>query len=212
MALINPIAKMIYFLLAVLKFLMSMSPSVIVFSASILVVTCVSAEIIYDMTSREMTREIEIKQGKLIGLMLELTSHTNLKPVEVFLGIPYAAAPTGSHRFMPPGSPPQWMGVKSAHSFGPVCPQNLPNMNGKSRNSMSEGRIRYLNRLLPYLLHNQSEDCLYLNIYAPAQKRGEYRNRISRCFRYSFVEISRLCRLPVLVFRNCRLFQLISSR
>jgi neuroligin len=33
---------------------------------------------------------------------------------------------------------------------------------------MPKGRVEYLKRLLPYL-RNQSEDCLYLNIYAPAQ-------------------------------------------
>lgn len=33
---------------------------------------------------------------------------------------------------------------------------------------MPKGRLEYLRRLLPYL-QNQSEDCLYLNIYAPVQ-------------------------------------------
>jgi hypothetical protein len=36
---------------------------------------------------------------------------------------------------------------------------------------MPKGRLEYLKRLLPYL-KNQSEDCLYLNIYAPIQ--GEW--------------------------------------
>lgn len=33
---------------------------------------------------------------------------------------------------------------------------------------MPKGRLEYLRRLFPYL-KNQSEDCLYLNIYAPIQ-------------------------------------------
>lgn len=37
---------------------------------------------------------------------------------------------------------------------------------------MPKGRLEYLRRLLPYL-QNQSEDCLYLNIYGPVQ--GMYR-------------------------------------
>ncbi|XP_021931568.1 neuroligin-1-like [Zootermopsis nevadensis] len=74
---------------------------------------------------------------------------------------------------MPPGSPPHWMGVKMAHEFGPVCPQNVPDPNSRK---MSESRAMYLRRLVPFL-HNQSEDCLFLNIYAPAQNR-EYKDDI----------------------------------
>lgn len=37
---------------------------------------------------------------------------------------------------------------------------------------MPKGRLEYLRRLLPYL-QNQSEDCLYLNIYVPIQ--GKFR-------------------------------------
>lgn len=32
---------------------------------------------------------------------------------------------------------------------------------------MPKGRLEYLKRLLPFL-QNQSEDCLYLNVFAPA--------------------------------------------
>ncbi|XP_069701931.1 uncharacterized protein [Periplaneta americana] len=144
--------------------------SILAFSSIISGVNC---GIIYDMNhGGALTREIEIKQGKLIGVRLEPTSQIRLQPVDVFLGIPYAAAPTGSQRFMPPGSPPQWMGTKLFHNFGPVCPQNLPDLNEKEKNRMPEGRANYLRRLFPYLTENQSEDCLYLNIYAPAQKGG----------------------------------------
>nr|XP_018910015.1 PREDICTED: neuroligin-4, Y-linked-like [Bemisia tabaci] len=37
---------------------------------------------------------------------------------------------------------------------------------------MPKGRLDYLKRILPHL-QNQSEDCLYLNIYAPAQGSGD---------------------------------------
>jgi hypothetical protein len=175
--------RLLHFFTRVFKFFTLGSPSLTVLSVCIFIATSnASAGIVYDVGGRgTLTRQIEIKQGKLVGMRFQSTSNLNLKPVEVFLGIPYAAAPTGSQRFMPPGSPPQWMGVKSAHNFGPVCPQNLPDLNERNRNTMSDSRARYLRRLFPYLLHNQSEDCLYLNIYAPAQNWGEYRNRtISR--------------------------------
>jgi len=54
-----------------------------------------------------------------------------------------------------------------------VCPQRLPDISNETAalEKMPKGRLEYLRRLLP-LLKNQSEDCLYLNIYAPTQ--GEF--------------------------------------
>lgn len=56
------------------------------------------------------------------------------------------------------------------HRFSAVCPQRLPDISNETATleRMPRGRLEYLKRLLPYL-QNQSEDCLYLNIYAPIQ-------------------------------------------
>jgi hypothetical protein len=165
------VMNVLYVVTAILKFCAAVSPSLSVFGVSVFIVSSVS----YDTTIEgTLTQEIKIKQGRLVGQRLQSRSNPDLKAVEVYLGIPYAAPPTGSQRFMPPGSPPQWRGVKTADTFGPVCPQHLPDLNKGAKNAMSENRANYLKRLFPYLLRNQSEDCLYLNIYAPAQKRGEY--------------------------------------
>ena len=37
---------------------------------------------------------------------------------------------------------------------------------------MTVGRLNYLKKLFQYLKQNQSEDCLYLNIYSPEKKTG----------------------------------------
>jgi neuroligin len=183
------VLNVLYVVTAFLKIFTAVSPSLSVFGVSIFIVSSVSAGIIYDSTSEGTYIEpIKIKQGKLVGQRLKSRIDPDRRAVEVYLGIPYAAPPTGSQRFMPPGSPPQWTGVKSADTFGPVCPQHLPDLNKRTKNAMSEGRVNYLRRLFPYLQRNQSEDCLYLNIYAPAQERGKYCQHIVRiCFPSSVI-------------------------
>lgn len=108
------------------------------------------------------SRIVRTKYGELSGMIETLDRY--LESVEVFRGVPYASPPIGSLRFMPPVSGALWHGVKVADKFGPVCPQKLPEISDK----MPKGRAEYLKRLLPYL-KNQSEDCLYLNIYTPVK-------------------------------------------
>ena len=67
-----------------------------------------------------------------------------------FLGIPFAAPPTGDRRWRPPQSPSKWQGVRPAKSFGLVCPQSdFAGM--KSVDELKDIRM--------------SEDCLYLNVW-----------------------------------------------
>lgn len=44
--------------------------------------------------------------------------------VHRYLGIPYAAAPFGAHRFRAPRAVPAWDGVRDATAFGPTAPQD----------------------------------------------------------------------------------------
>lgn len=70
--------------------------------------------------------------------------------VRSFKGIPFAAPPVGELRWREPQPVPAWEGVRLAHSFGPRAMQ-LPvfgDMNFRS--------------------NGLSEDCLYLNVWAPA--------------------------------------------
>lgn len=122
-----------------------------------------------ELDSRHLsTRVVHTRYGTLRGFISTL-SNRQLQPVEVFLGVPYAGAPTGALRFMPPVTSPHWKGIRLADSYGSVCPQKWPDIRNESEalKKMPLGRLRYLQRLLP-MLTNQSEDCLYLNIFAPA--------------------------------------------
>lgn len=123
-----------------------------------------------DRTGGPLTsRTIRTKYGDVSGVIIALDSR-HLEPVEVFRGIPYAMPPVGNLRFMPPVTGALWSGVKMADKFSAVCPQKLPDISNETLTlkRISRGRLDYLRRLLPYL-QNQSEDCLYLNIYAPVQ-------------------------------------------
>lgn len=111
------------------------------------------------------TREVHLpKQGRITGIVREMHVQSRLKNVDQFLGIPYAEAPIGSRRFMPPSSPlPFNEDVKRANKLEAVCPQKLPNLNDPEVN-VNAGRYDQIKRLLPHL-KRESEDCLYLNLY-----------------------------------------------
>ena len=114
------------------------------------------------------SRVVRTRQGPLQGIMLVPDSPI-LGPVEAFLGVPYAAPPVGRLRLMPPGSPRSWDQVRRVAEFGPVCPQIIPDLSNENEalRFMTVGRMNYLKKLFLYLQSDQSEDCLYLNIYAP---------------------------------------------
>ncbi|XP_073948977.1 neuroligin-4, Y-linked-like isoform X2 [Choristoneura fumiferana] len=116
------------------------------------------------------SRIVQTKYGKLQGIILAMDEHKYLRPLEVFLGVPYATPPVGSNRFSPTRAPSPWDGVRVSDRPGPACPQKLPDLNDERTilETMPKGRLEYLKRLMPYL-KNQSEDCLYLNIFAPLQ-------------------------------------------
>jgi len=72
--------------------------------------------------------------------------------LHVFKGIPYAQAPIGPLRWKPPLPAQEWKGTRDATKFGPACIQP----------KVRPGSI-YTWELPP-----TSEDCLSLNIWAPA--------------------------------------------
>ena len=149
------------------------------------------------------SRVVDTRQGKIQGVVREVivsatditasaSGGSNRLQVETFLGIPFAAAPVGSLRFMPPVTASPWRGMRNATGFGPACPQTFPpgavsgsgggSGSGSGRQGgggadtanlsrMSEGRWREFQNARK-LLSSQSEDCLYLNVYTAAKDSG----------------------------------------
>jgi neuroligin len=113
-------------------------------------------------------RTVKTAYGELRGVVVprSIGGGTVIKDVEAFLGVPYASAPAASLRFMPPLTPSRWSGIRVADKLGPVCPQILPELGNKSE-ALSKMPLLKYNKILELVksLTNQSEDCLYLNIY-----------------------------------------------
>lgn len=93
------------------------------------------------------TTQVAIEPGILVGETVE--------GVNVFRGVPYAAPPVGERRWRAPQPVEPWVGKRAALAFEPPCPQpvstdpSIPNQGG--------------------VAGAQSEDCLYLQVYAPRE-------------------------------------------
>jgi para-nitrobenzyl esterase len=123
-------------------------------------------------TMRILTRNRFLAAGACVVLLMAPAAHANDGltivsdrgeiqgtlsrdgQVRAFLGIPYAAPPVGPLRWKPPQPAAAWSGVRSATSFGPRCMQT---------------------QLYPDMVFRDpgpSEDCLTLNVWAPAGKHA----------------------------------------
>jgi para-nitrobenzyl esterase len=99
----------------------------------------------------------DTERGKVRGYVLRGIHH--------FLGIPYGADTSGANRFMPPQKPKPWTEVLPALWWGNSAPQNMDN--------------RYANKYAAFRDHwnydDVSEDCLRINVFAPAIGDGKKR-------------------------------------
>lgn len=103
--------------------------------------------------------------GKLRGVKKDLNNEI-LGPVEQYLGVPYATAPIGDRRFQPPEAPGSWQEIRNATQFAPVCPQNI---HGVLPEIMLPVWFTDNLDVAAGYIQNQSEDCLYLNVYVPTE-------------------------------------------
>ncbi|MFM9276771.1 carboxylesterase/lipase family protein [Paenibacillus jiagnxiensis] len=88
---------------------------------------------------------VSTKNGELQGIEEE--------GIFSWKGIPFAQPPVGPLRFRAPQPPQSWEGIRDASQFGPVCPQ--PERSAEGIFGSRAGQPA------------PSEDCLYLNVWAP---------------------------------------------
>jgi para-nitrobenzyl esterase len=69
----------------------------------------------------------------------------------IYLGVPYAAPPVDDLRWRAPQPATHWEGVRACESYGPSCPQ-----------------LAAIDLIAAFDVGEQDEDCLYLNVWAPA--------------------------------------------
>jgi para-nitrobenzyl esterase len=98
----------------------------------------------------------ETKYGALRGVKKQGYS--------VFRGVPYAAAPVGELRWRKPQPPAAWKGLREAGTFAPRAIQG-----GQEAGSLYQKEFFDDEDFLPPM----SEDCLYLNIWTPAESERE---------------------------------------
>src|SRR5215813_1181391 len=83
---------------------------------------------------------VDAPAGKVCGLAIEAPANTG-RALYNYRGIPYALPPVADLRWAPPQPYPRWQQLRPATSFGAICPQ--------------DGAT------------DDSEDCLFLNIWTP---------------------------------------------
>jgi para-nitrobenzyl esterase len=101
-------------------------------------VVAATAAIALTATAAQAADTVKVAQGQLHG--------ATAGAVTSFKNIPFAAPPVGDLRWRPPQAPKAWAGVRDATALGPMCWQ--------MRQVPSDA--------------NQSEDCLQLNVWTPA--------------------------------------------
>ncbi|KAG9474783.1 hypothetical protein GDO78_003313 [Eleutherodactylus coqui] len=101
--------------------------------------------------------QVETKYGKLRGKTL--SAKETDRTVHAFYGVPFAKPPVGSLRFAAPESPTAWSSIREALDYAPMCLQDTKMM--EQLLEITKAKFSF-----PPV----SEDCLYLNIFTPADR------------------------------------------
>jgi para-nitrobenzyl esterase len=98
---------------------------------------------------------VEISSGKLRGTVIE--------GVAAFKAVPYAAPPTGAHRFLPPREAEPWSGVREATAYAGRAPQAGLRAGTRPELETFSGAPD---------ASPDSEDCLTLHVWTPSTTDG----------------------------------------
>ncbi|XP_031421249.1 carboxylesterase 5A-like [Clupea harengus] len=99
---------------------------------------------------------IHTKLGDLKGNYIRVRGKTTL--VHAYLSVPFAQPPVGNLRLAPPQPVQGWEGIRDATQMPPMCLQDR---------QLSEDLLGMAGMIVD--IPEVSEDCLYLNVYTPAQ-------------------------------------------
>ena len=91
---------------------------------------------------------------------------TETPGVSAFLGIPYAQPPVGDRRWRMAEPALPWEGERDCTHFGPSCWQRDNTKSTRYAQMMARNPVPPV----PFVM---DEDCLFLNIWTPAEGRGE---------------------------------------
>ncbi len=114
---------------------------------------CAVALLLTAQAQAEIRDPVRLDTGRIRGM------DTAVDGIRVFKGIPFAAPPVGDLRWRAPQPAPSWSGVRDATKFGNICIQ-------------PPGRGRLNIAVLPDS-PPMSEDCLYLNVWTPADSASD---------------------------------------
>jgi para-nitrobenzyl esterase len=102
--------------------------------------------------SKTMTVPSQEKHGPIVNAPAGAVEGLAEGGLRVFKGLPYALPPVGQARWRPPMPMPRWQSVRNTTEFGSACFQPKATLSNI-----------YVSKPMP-----MSEDCLTLNIWAPA--------------------------------------------
>lgn len=121
-------------------------------------VTFTAAAVIDRTSDNTSSLKIQTTSGEVHGFINDTAPN-----VRQFLGIPYAEPPVGKLRFLPP-KPKKDRGPIEATQYAPACLQ---------QSSLGQKTI-YTEYMQQFLINGgASEDCLYVNIYAPLKPTSD---------------------------------------